>query len=208
MICECPTCKRSFKRVEDYPKIYVSSFTRIELPELIGGGHRDFHPEKRVRACVNNPLPRAVLKLFKDTGKDQVSHEGILYEKHKGRKQEMVWYESSKDITQAVRNIVSSPPIKASLLALEGFVSKEVAITDIMNLPGVTRRVSTEGYDDLGLLFQPMIWKEDCLESCRVVLCGGWSHSRISHASLSQTLAHMAYEGRLIPPRSRKSSYS
>jgi hypothetical protein len=198
MINKCPTCERDFERLEHYPIIYIADFNRVEVPELIGDSFGDLHPETKSKQSMNEPLPKAVRKLFQETRKDALSYEGVLYQKmeclsHDG----LVWYQSSRDITELVKGAVARPQIQETLSALEGYVGQEVLTRKLLALPAFRGGIKSGDYYDLSLSFYDAGQTESGLRICRINLNGGWSGGSISCASLSQDLAEMNYEGRI-----------
>lgn len=198
MLDKCPTCERKFERLADYPIIYVTSFNRVEIPELIGSSFGALHPETKSKLSLNKPIPKAVRKLFQETGKSMISYDGVLYKRcDKPSSDGLVWYESSRDITEIIRGAISNPKIQESLLALDGFVGQEVLTKKLLALPGFNGKMKTGDYDDLSLSFCEAGQTENGLRICKINLNGGWDGGSISNASLDQQLAQMDYEGRI-----------
>ena len=194
----CPTCERAFSSYNDYPILYIASFERIPVPELIGSNFGSIFSERKSRRSLNKPLPKEVRKIFEKSGKDKILYEGIIYSKisetfHDG----MTHYQSSKDVTVLVKDIISSPKIQETLSSLEGFVGKEVLKNDLLKLPGFNRDICYEPLGDISLhIYDTNTFKDD-FRICHVCLDGCWSGGSISSAGLFQDLAEISYEGRV-----------
>ena len=194
---KCPTCDRQFERFEDYPLIYLVKFQKIEVPELIGGSSSELHPEKKSRQLSNQPIPKKVLKLFQESGKNVISYDGKVYEKLEQHSEGTTWYKSSQDITGIVKRAIVLPEIQGSLSALESFVGKEILTKSILALPAFSRRLRIEDYDDISLLCYGYDEPENGLRVAKINLNGAWSGGSISGAGISQDLAQISYEGRI-----------
>lgn len=198
MTDKCLTCGREFEDLTDYPIIYITSLNRVEIPEFIGDSFGELHPATKSKKSIKEPVPKAVHKLFQETGEAMLSHKGVLYQRldqpsHDG----LVWYRSSRDITEAVKAAISNPQIKQSLLALERLVGREVLTKKLLALPGFRGGIKAGGYDDLSLSFVEAGKTQEGLRICTINLNGGWEGGSMSCASLSQDLAQMNYDGRV-----------
>jgi len=192
----CPACDRVFNKLGDFPIVYISSFSRLEIPEFIGGASHGVHPEREVQA-VNRPIPEEVLKLFQESGKKAISHKGVLYTKLKELHSDgVMWYQSLDDVTGIVKNAIALPEVQDSLAALENSVGKEMPTKDILELPAFGRELKIGKYDDLRLSCYDESKAESGLRVAVIKLWGGLSGGSISVAEISQDLARLCYEGR------------
>lgn len=78
----CPSCDRAFKSVEDYPKIYLASVVREEIPEYTRfplGPYRFsiFVDPKEQPEMSNSAVPAAVMELF--AGKPRSEEDRVEY---------------------------------------------------------------------------------------------------------------------------------
>ena len=196
----CPAYDHKLTTLRDFPVIYVADFKRVELPRYIGV-HTQFIEKKVSRkvgwfttAMVDNPLiPPAVLNRLQGDTNDFISFDGYIYQKDL---QSAGYIKRSQDITEAIRELVASPPIQEAFSSLESVVGTEIETKELvakLHLGSCfTRNFSIELSDSND--------QSNGNKKAKINLCGLWSYSRSyagSSPELRQPLAEFWYEGRI-----------
>ena len=188
---KCPTCERNFKHINNYPLVYIKSFERLELPELIAGGIGEIYTETKTEGSGNKPLPEEVLELFQQTGKDRVVHEGNVYTKLGNKR-----YDCEIDVTDMVKEIISREEVQTALSTLESLVGQELEPKQVLKHPECEELVYDE-HHSFKLSFMEGE-KSDGYRTSKVGVSGGQIlvHGRTLY-SISQRIAVIKYEGSL-----------
>jgi hypothetical protein len=84
MINTCPTCKRKFSKLEDYPLIQLINISRRKMPPDMTFPYRDHEIFiKPTSKQGNKEAPKEVLELFSKTKEDSIEHQGWRWSRHK-----------------------------------------------------------------------------------------------------------------------------
>ncbi|MEA3343700.1 MAG: hypothetical protein U9Q92_06035 [archaeon] len=194
---KCPACARKFETLKDFPIVFIARFKKLKLPEIIGSQrHEALYTEKRLKNHYNVLLPKHILKLFQNSRKDVISHEGIAYRKLSCfPPDEATRYESSEDVTDIVKKAAQSRRVQNTLTALESFRGKEVLTKNLLALPGF-KKFTIGKYKDVSLsLFEEE--RQNSMRVCRLYLSAGWGRGHLRVASISVDLAQIEYVGRV-----------
>ncbi|MBU4266001.1 MAG: hypothetical protein KKE96_02095 [Candidatus Altiarchaeota archaeon] len=74
----CPTCKRKFEMLEDYPIIHLIEFRRKRIPADIAFPFTDDTPfvEDPSKLCFSKKVPKGVVKLLRESKGNAVEYNG------------------------------------------------------------------------------------------------------------------------------------
>jgi len=123
--------------IERYRRIRLINFNRIPIPEFIGEslGIRLFIEKESEGFDANDVLPEKIRKIFLESDKDSVRHEGLVYQRYRGHatiERGIQEYTCSEDITEKAKSMLSSYPIEDYLSFLRQSTGKELSITNLL----------------------------------------------------------------------------
>lgn len=190
-LVKCPCCLRAFQSIEDYPVVRIDSFERTRIPEFVGATHCDLRPERKTES-MNKPLPKSIVNLFEETGKDMLVFKGELYKKiHIS--ENVQWYESSDDLTDIFKETIALPEIRNGLEYLETSVGRSIRTEELFALPAFRGNLEVKDFRDICLRLN-----DDGLGDAGVYLAGGGVGGFMSYCSLWQEVAKIKYVGRTM----------
>ncbi len=197
----CPSCKRPFEQITDFPEVTVTRFERVPLPPFIAEkkytyleGREEQEPFRGLAGTmglIQHPvLPKTVLHEFETTGKTTLCYQGKVYEKMK---------QGTYVRSHNVRPVVAEALHKMSFVFsnLNQLVGIAVQTRTLSDNIGLFKNVPINDYYDLSLKFlehEPSA-PEERITTLKLV--GGASSHKHTPYSLDHTVALLHYQGHI-----------
>jgi len=196
---DCPSCQRKFKKVEEYPLLYLSEFNKLDITEKIFDESGKFYSLASSRP---KGFPKEVVRHFKH------SDEEMYFEGHTYRKNESgdVITSSGLDITEKVIQASNTIESQNRLKELENLMGKVVSTSEFLGRDNFAvipysfgKDVNFEFGENIDVVIFPQT--RDLMESKKIGVSLGIIGRRGEYDQYRMYLAKLAeisYEGRVV----------